>query len=385
MQFLRYPYFAFFLALLFLGTAAPAEAQLFWVDENRILSAPLDGAEREVLVGDAEAPRGLAFDAEGGFLYWGESVYERIMRTAIDGSSQEILVDDAGAPRGMELDLTAEKVYWADLRNEGAVMRANLDGSGVETLVSGDGATDGILDVALDLEASKMYWPITGGIMRANLDGSEVETVVEITSYVQPPTIAVAPEAGYVYWVESNSDVVMRASTRASAPEPEEVIEIDDMAGVTIDPATDGLYMLTAPYTAGGGGSIYRSALDGSDLEEVVPDLGFAQPALAVHNAGAETAVEEAGRPAALGLQEVYPNPFRQTLRATVEVGQPASVHVALYDVLGRRVQTLHDGPLPGGPTHHFAVDASSLPGGVYFLRATGSDFTTTRKVVRLR
>ncbi len=64
----------------------------------------------------------------------------------------------------------------------------------------------------------------------------------------------------------------------------------------------------------------------------------------------------------------VFPNPSAG--QATVAVGLPAraALRVAVFDVLGRRVALLHDGPVEAGH-HRFALDAAALPSGLYLVR----------------
>ena len=45
-----------------------------------------------------------------------------------------------------------------------------------------------------------------------------------------------------------------------------------------------------------------------------------------------------------------------------------------------------HDGPLAAGSVvHHFTLEATDLPSGVYLYRVTGEDFVETRNVVLAR
>ena len=95
----------------------------------------------------------------------------------------------------------------------------------------------------------------------------------------------------------------------------------------------------------------------------------------------AKIAMEEAYRLSA------YPNPVRE--RATVElaVKERQEVQVRLYDVLGRRVGTLHDGPLPAQEPRRLRLDASAtgLTSGQYFLRITGEQFAVTKQITVVR
>ncbi|PSQ91273.1 MAG: hypothetical protein BRD30_03570, partial [Bacteroidetes bacterium QH_2_63_10] len=74
---------------------------------------------------------------------------------------------------------------------------------------------------------------------------------------------------------------------------------------------------------------------------------------------------------------------------ATVElaVKERQEVQGRLYDVLGRRVATLHSGPLPAQELRRLRLDASatSLTSGTYFLRVAGEGFAVTKQITVVR
>lgn len=82
---------------------------------------------------------------------------------------------------------------------------------------------------------------------------------------------------------------------------------------------------------------------------------------------------------------QVNPNPVRHRARVNVTAKTSQTVSVSLFDVLGRKVQTLHEGALTGSRTERLSLDASGLSSGVYFLRMVGEKGTETRKVVVTR
>ncbi len=84
-------------------------------------------------------------------------------------------------------------------------------------------------------------------------------------------------------------------------------------------------------------------------------------------------------------LSEAQPNPFNQQTRLSLHVTKPQWVNVAVYDALGRQVETLFEGALVAGQTRTLSFDSHGLPAGLYLVRATGETFTTTRQVMRLR
>ena len=60
-----------------------------------------------------------------------------------------------------------------------------------------------------------------------------------------------------------------------------------------------------------------------------------------------------------------YPNPFNPVTILSVQVREPGLTTVTVYDILGRRVESLVDGYLESG-VHDFRFDAFNLPSGVY-------------------
>ena len=68
-------------------------------------------------------------------------------------------------------------------------------------------------------------------------------------------------------------------------------------------------------------------------------------------------------------LGAAYPNPTDGRVVVPVALSEAAEVRVAVYDVLGREVAVPHDGRLGAG-AHRVRFDASTLPAGVYVVRA---------------
>jgi hypothetical protein len=95
---------------------------------------------------------------------------------------------------------------------------------------------------------------------------------------------------------------------------------------------------------------------------------------------------DEAGPPALTpALTSAHPNPFAASTSFALTVPASGPTRVEVFDVLGRRVAVLHDGPLTAGPEHRFTFHAADLPNGLYIVRATGEAFTRTRRVTLSR
>lgn len=84
---------------------------------------------------------------------------------------------------------------------------------------------------------------------------------------------------------------------------------------------------------------------------------------------------------------ETYPNPVRNQSTIELAVREKQDVTVAVYDVLGRRVTTVHDGTLPAQEARRFGVNASEagLSSGTYFVRVRGEAFAETRRLTVVR
>ena len=88
---------------------------------------------------------------------------------------------------------------------------------------------------------------------------------------------------------------------------------------------------------------------------------------------------------AAYTLGPVYPNPTAGRARLTLEVAEAQEVTAALYDVLGRRVAVLLDGPVVPGVAVPVEIDGRGLAAGTYAVRVQGAQFVETVRVTLAR
>lgn len=80
------------------------------------------------------------------------------------------------------------------------------------------------------------------------------------------------------------------------------------------------------------------------------------------------------------------PNPFNPSTWLRYELSTPQQVHLAIYDLMGRRVRQLTQGAQPAGP-HQVFWDGSDDRGtgvgsGIYLVRLQASEARTTRKIL---
>jgi hypothetical protein len=104
-----------------------------------------------------------------------------------------------------------------------------------------------------------------------------------------------------------------------------------------------------------------------------------ATPAVVVTSEGGPEA------PAAFALHEATPNPFSSRTALRYEVAEVGHVRLAVYDLLGREVAVLVDGPREAD-RHEAVLDGARFPAGIYLVRmTTEGGLTHTRRVTLLR
>lgn len=99
--------------------------------------------------------------------------------------------------------------------------------------------------------------------------------------------------------------------------------------------------------------------------------------------------VPEAPIPDALAIRDIRPNPTHGSTTVTLALPRPASARVTAYDVNGRLVRTLWNGPMEAG-VRTIAWDGRSdrggrVPGGIYFIRLESENQLAVRRLAILR
>ena len=84
-------------------------------------------------------------------------------------------------------------------------------------------------------------------------------------------------------------------------------------------------------------------------------------------------------------IDGAFPNPFARSTAVRFTVREAQTVRAEVYDLLGRRVQTLLDAPIPANVQQTLRVKGDLLAGGTYVVQFTGETFTASQKVTVLK
>jgi hypothetical protein len=91
-----------------------------------------------------------------------------------------------------------------------------------------------------------------------------------------------------------------------------------------------------------------------------------------------------AGVPDEFALDQNYPNPFNSSTILRYRLPERAHVTLKIYDMIGREVATLAEGP--EGPGEQAALfSAGNLPSGVYVARLSAGRYSEIRKIVLMK
>jgi hypothetical protein len=101
---------------------------------------------------------------------------------------------------------------------------------------------------------------------------------------------------------------------------------------------------------------------------------------------GVGTSIEEWGNglPSSYRLEQNYPNPFNPSTVIQYALPQPGAVRLNVYDMMGRKVATLVDGPKAAG-YHQVVFDARHLGSGAYMYRLEAGNAVLARTLYLIK
>lgn len=118
------------------------------------------------------------------------------------------------------------------------------------------------------------------------------------------------------------------------------------------------------------------------DLDLAVANDGSNSVSILLNTSVMPTYREQEERPQHMALMAVYPNPFASEATVSIDMAQAGHVQVAVYDVLGRHLDTLIDQEVAPG-VRVLPWQATSLSDGTYFVRLSLDGKIETKILVK--
>ena len=289
--------------------------KIYWTEIDKIRRANLDGSAIEDILTEIPATD-IALDLRNRKMYWAENFTAKIQRSNLDGSNIENIVtgyhlppgggkmnircwnrkcEGTAIPKGgapivltheqlidpncIAIDTDASKVYWGNEHLK-IFQRSNFDGSDIEDLTIEerilpiDAKMKQLihpLNIALDLEAGKIYWTELDKIRRANLDGSNAEDLVTETRMARG--LALDLGARQMYWTNTGTGKIRRASLKGNRVK-DLVTGLRYPADIVLDLYSRKMYWIDIDVNTEIG-KIQRANLDGSNVTDVLTGLDF--------------------------------------------------------------------------------------------------------------
>ncbi len=88
--------------------------------------------------------------------------------------------------------------------------------------------------------------------------------------------------------------------------------------------------------------------------------------------------------PFSFALSPAYPHPFNAATTIRYDLPKECDVRIEIYDLLGRKIETLVDGIQPAG-SHAAVWEAEGISSGVYFYRIRAGEHAETKKALLLK
>ncbi len=224
--------------------------------------------------------------------------------------------------------------------------------------------------------------------------------IVDITASADTESVAPGGQVTFTYQVCNNDEIERSGSVfyrvlrlPSGTPVTDETVVVSgSLAAMTCTP--DRSFTVNVPGAAPAGNYRVRigagpapgSPAANAFVEiEVTPAARLAGSATdwSLVSSEAWPSLEAAATTVPVGLG-AYPNPFSRQTTLAFTLDEAADVRLAVYDVLGREVAVLSDGPREAG-AFEVGFEAVDLPSGVYMVRLVAGSVVETVSVTLVR
>jgi len=260
-----------------IGEAPAPQESIYYIDfsDDYIRKLILDGSGTvdDVLNVSGKSGAYIAYDKVNEKIYWTDFTNDagsnNIWRMDLDGTNEEVIVSNLNEPYGIAIDNVAGKIYWGD--SDGTISKADLDGYNLELgFFNVDGSQ--WTGISLDVENNRMYlydyW--VEDIHSVNMDGTDDQIILPGIGYGYSMFVDTVNDKLYFDEWGSSEKLFMSNLDGSNVQEVNSTLA-SRVYGIDVDYENGKLY-----YSGRDAGEIYKSDLDGSNLE--VLKTGLSSP-----------------------------------------------------------------------------------------------------------
>jgi len=113
-------------------------------------------------------------------------------------------------------------------------------------------------------------------------------------------------------------------------------------------------------------------------------DVRLDEITLLLPDNGQATDDPRAQMPNRFSLSQNYPNPFNALTVISYALPEASHVRIDIFDILGRKIETLSDKIQPAG-YHQLTWDAADQPSGIYFYKIEAGNFSQIKEMLLLK
>jgi len=103
-----------------------------------------------------------------------------------------------------------------------------------------------------------------------------------------------------------------------------------------------------------------------------------------VYDYSRSLAIPQENHPVESHSFSAHPNPFNSELTISFSIVAPQNVSISLHDLNGRLISTLTDKQMQSG-SHKISYDAAHLPTGLYFIRYSSHEHSSTHRIICMK
>ena len=312
---------------------------------------------------------------------------ERVVASEPLGEAQAVDLNLPLSVRGVNMDGSAEIAWPADARAETpddwTVELVDTQPGGGSDPVVHDLRTEGAypFDLSEDgavnaPEEARFRLRISAAPLPVELAGFEARRAREDAITVQWETLSETNNAGF--------EVQRRAAGSEHGPVHGAVETSHWGVSTTGDPAGPSWQTIARLEGAGTTDTPQSYQFEDADLPYAADSLSYRLRQVDTDGTASVTEPVTIARPVpSAELLPTYPNPARSQATIRYAVPKRQDVRIVLYDLLGRRVQTVVDAEAEGRTEQ--PIDVSRLASGTYFLRMQTKGHTETQRLTVVR